>query len=274
MTPHRINPTIYQFTFGPNQPVATIVPGDRIIAETRDARGDDKNGAPIPEEMKQRQAGTTLCQSNPLVGPVYVEGAEPGNLLAVTIEKIQLNRDYAFSKQSSCFGSLTGEGPGKIMTYNDPIPDIEYRWKLDIEKNTGLLDMPGSRIGQAEVSIEPFIGSIGVAPRYGRIEMSLAPGEFGGNMDFRQVAQGTILYLPVWVEGAYLSFGDIHALQGDGEVNGTALETTAEVTLKVDLVQNPTRRPTGRAWRTGNPSWSSEAPGPFWTPSNCPRSKC
>jgi acetamidase/formamidase len=133
---------------------------------------------------------------------------------------------------------LTGEGRGKTLLYNDPIPEIYYRWRLDLEKNVGILDMPGSAIGKVEIPLEPFIGSIGVAPRYGRIETTLAPGEFGGNMDFREVREGTTLYLPVWVKGAYVSFGDIHAQQGDGEVNGTAMEATAEVTLRIEVIKD------------------------------------
>jgi acetamidase/formamidase len=87
------------------------------------------------------------------------------------------------------------------------------------------------------VPLDPFIGSIGVAPRYGRVEMTLTPGEYGGNMDYMETREGTTLYLPVWVEGAYLSFGDVHAVQGDGEVNGTALEVPAEVTLRLEVIK-------------------------------------
>ena len=88
-----------------------------------------------------------------------------------------------------------------------------------------------------EISLNPFIGSIGVAPRYGRVETALTPGEYGGNMDAVETRAGTTLYLPVWVRGAYLAFGDIHAAQGDGEICGVALETTGEVTLRLDVIR-------------------------------------
>jgi len=124
-----------------------------------------------------------------------------------------------------------------VLLYNAPIETIVYDWKLDLDRGVAIYEMPHSRLKRVEVPLDPFIGSIGVAPRYGRVEMTLTPGEFGGNMDCVETREGTTLYLPVWVRGAYLSFGDIHARQGDGEVNGTALETTAEVTLTISVVK-------------------------------------
>ncbi|NLE77363.1 MAG: acetamidase, partial [Chloroflexi bacterium] len=123
------------------------------------------------------------------------------------------------------------------LLYNDPIPEIRYTWQLDLARQVGRLELPQSRLGQAEVPMAPFIGSIGVAPRFGRVEMTLTPGEYGGNMDCIETKEGTTLYLPVWVRGAYLSFGDVHAFQGDGELNGTAGEAPAEVTLGIDVVK-------------------------------------
>ncbi|TLN18270.1 acetamidase, partial [bacterium] len=99
-------------------------------------------------------------------------------------------------------------------------------------RKTGLIELGGRRI---EIPLEPFIGSIGVAPRFGTYQMSLTPGEYGGNMDCPETREGTTLYLPVFVRGGYLSFGDIHAAQGDGEICGVALETTAEVKLGIGL---------------------------------------
>ena len=238
MTTHHLQPKIYYYTFGPSEPLARIKSGDTVIAETRDAMGNDAQRNPLPESMKQHIPGASLRQSNPVVGPLYVEGAEEGDLLAVHIRRIRLNRDYALSKQSANFGSLSGETPGHALLYNPPIEGIWYEWRLDLQRNIGMLDMPNSRLQHVEVPLNPFIGSIGVAPRYGRVETTLAPGEYGGNMDCIETSEGTTLYLPVWARGAYLSFGDIHALQGDGELNGTALEVTAEVTLDIELRKN------------------------------------
>lgn len=240
MTTHRLQPQMYYYTFGPNPPLARVKSGDTIIAETRDSMGNDAQGNPLPERMKQVIAGTVLRYSNPAVGPIYVEDAAPGDLLAVHIRRIELNRDFALSKQSANFGSLTGETPAHLLLYNPPIQTIPFRWKLDLKRNVGILDMPNSRRKQVEAPLHPFIGSIGVAPRFGRVETTLTPGEFGGNMDCVETRAGATLYLPVWVEGAYLAFGDIHAMQGDGELNGTALEVTANVTLDIDVIKGRT----------------------------------
>lgn len=237
MTTHHLIPEIYYYTYGAFPPALRIHSGDTVIAETRDAFGQDAQGNPMPEEMKQRIADTVMRESNPAVGPIYVEEAEPGDLLAIEIQRIRVNRDWALSQQSPNFGSLTGEGPGRTLLYNDPIPLIRYKWQLDLERQVGTLELPNSRLGRVEVPLYPFLGSIGVAPRFGRVELTLTPGEFGGNMDCVDTHEGTTLYLPVWVRGGYLAYGDVHATQCDGELNGTATEVTAEVTLKVDVVK-------------------------------------
>ena len=238
MATHRIEPHVFYYTFGPHEPVLHVQSGDTVIAETRDAFGYDARRNPLPESMKQRIPGTALRESNPVVGPIYVEEAGEGDLLAVHIRRIRLTRDFAISKQTSHFGSLTGEGPGHLLLYNDPIPTLWYEWELDLERNVGILELPDSALKRVEVPLNPFIGSIGVAPRFGRVEMTLTPGEYGGNLDCVDTCEGTTLYLPIWVRGAYLSFGDVHALQGDGELNGTALEVTAELTLDIEVLKD------------------------------------
>lgn len=237
MTIHHLEPKMFYYTFGPHPPALRIHSGDTVIAHTRDAMGYDARRQPLPAELKQPAPGTTLKESNPLVGPIYVEEAAEGDLLAVHIRAIRPTRDFALSKQGPHFGSLTGEGPGHILLYNDPIPLIWYEWQLDLERQVAIFEMPRSRRSRVEVPMDPFIGAIGVAPRFGRVETALAPGEYGGNMDCVETRPGTTLYLPVWVAGAYLCFGDVHALQGDGEINGTALEVTAEVTLDIEVIK-------------------------------------
>ncbi|MBI4789509.1 MAG: acetamidase/formamidase family protein [Chloroflexi bacterium] len=234
-TIHRLEPKIFHTTFGRNEPAFHIASGDTIVAETRDARGQDKHGAPLPDSMKPRADGFEYSPNNPLVGPIYVEGAEPGDALAVHIEKIELNRPSAWSSHSPNFGSLTGEQYSRRLLLNDPLPRLLFHWSLDLERRIGVLELTESRITRFELPLHPFIGSIGVAPRYGRVETALTPGEYGGNMDCVETRAGTTIYFPVWARGAYLSFGDIHAAQGDGEVCGSALETTAEVTLRVEV---------------------------------------
>ena len=235
---HRFKPNIYYFTFGPNKPALTVKSGDSVIAKTRDAGGGNERSEPLPEEQKQKIDGTVLRQANPLVGPIYVEEANPGDVLAVSIQRIKLNRSSAFSSHRPHFGFLTGEGAGMELYLNDPIPDRRFNWQLNLKNNTGTLVLKESRVKKVEVPLHPFIGCIGVAPRFGRTETSASPGEFGGNMDCVETKEGTTLYLPVWVKGAYLAFGDIHAAQGDGELCGVALETTAEVTLGLEVMKN------------------------------------
>ena len=224
---HKFQPQIYYYTFGPNEPALTIHSGDIVVTTTRDAMGFDEKLEPLPEMQKQRSDITSLREANPLVGPIYVEEAKPGDTLAVTIQKIKLNRDYAWSRHLSHFGGLTGEGPGKTLFLNEPLPEKRFDWRLDLERNVGILELESSRLKQVRIPLHPFLGSIGIAPRFGRIEPSLTPGEYGGNMDCVETKEGTTIYFPVWVVGAYLSFGDVHAAQGDGEICGVALETTA-----------------------------------------------
>lgn len=238
MTVHHLEPQIFHTTFGRNEPALRVQSGDRIIAETRDARGNDKHNTPLSDTLRPRADGFEFSTSNPLVGPVYVEGAEPGDALAVHVEKIALNRTTAWSSHSPNFGSLTGEQYARRLLLNDPLPRKLFEWSLDLQRRVGILGLRESRTKRIELPLHPFIGSIGVAPRYGRVETALTPGEYGGNMDCVETREGTTLYLPVWARGAYLSFGDIHAAQGDGEVCGSALETTAQVTLRVEVRQH------------------------------------
>ncbi len=232
---HRFSPTIYYYTFGPHEPAFRLHSGDHVIAETVDARGYDSHGTLIADELKQQSADTEFYPANPLVGPFYVENAELGDSLKVTIEDIKLNRTWAWSRFRPHFGALTEEGPGRNLLLNPPIETRFFNWTLDLHKKTARLDLPNSQVASIEVPTRPFIGSIGVAPRFGRVEISLTPGAFGGNMDCVETIAGTSLYFPVFVRGGYLAFGDVHAIQGDGELCGTAVETTAEITLNIEV---------------------------------------
>ncbi|MHA1355477.1 MAG: acetamidase/formamidase family protein, partial [Candidatus Heimdallarchaeota archaeon] len=149
---------------------------------------------------------------NPATGPVYVEGAEPGDTLEVHIEKIDL------AKQGSCciipnFGYIHED-------YPDP-------WTRIIPIKDGYAVFSD----KVKIPIDPFPGTIIVAPAEGS-HGTLIPKEYGGNMDSKACRVGTIVYLPVFVEGALFGVGDVHAVQGDGEVCGTAVEIDADVTIK------------------------------------------
>lgn len=235
---HRFKPSKYYFTFGPNEPAYRVKPRDTVVVSTVDARGGDSEGKKILEEAKQTSPGTLLNSSNPLLGPFYVEGAELGDTLVVKIERISLNRQSAWSGVRPHFGSLTEEVPDRRLLLNAPLEDRTFPWELDLRRSVGIMELPGSKLKKVEIPLHPFIGSIGVAPRFGRVETALTPGEYGGNMDCIETKEGTIVYFPVFVKGSYLAFGDVHAAQGDGELCGSALETTAEVKLRFDVVKS------------------------------------
>jgi acetamidase/formamidase len=235
---HHFTPQKYYHTYGPNPPALKIKPGDKIVASTVDAGGLDHMGKQITPDMRQSSPDTVYSSSNPLTGPFYVDGAEPGDTLIVEIERIKLTRSSAWSRNASNFGGLTEEAPGRRLLYNEPLPANRYEWSLDRENMTGATTLPGSKYSSPVIPLHPFIGSIGVAPRYGRVEMSLTPGEYGGNMDCPDVCEGATLHLPVNHRGALLVFGDVHAAQGDGELCGVALETSAELTLKIGVLKS------------------------------------
>ncbi len=237
---HILEPTVYQYTYGPNQPQLRVKSGDSVTACTIDAHGFDRHGDALTKGQKQKSETTTFQESNPLVGPIWIEDAQPGDLLQIVIQRILLDREYASSAVSPHFGALTGESTGRHLLFNDPLPEAKYRWELDLAAQTGTLMLPKSKLEKIHIPLNPFIGSIGVSPRFGRVETALTPGEYGGNMDCVETKEGAILYLPIWVKGAYLSFGDIHAAQGDGEICGVALETTAQITLKLEVIKSET----------------------------------
>lgn len=232
---HRIKQRIFYYTYGPNEPALTVKSGERVVAKTRDARGYDENMAAIPYSQKQRSDTTSFREANPLIGPIYVEEAAPGDRLVVSIEKIRLNRGSAWSRHRKHLEWFMESGKDFKPSSGQPVWDRKYDWQLDLKRNVGILELKESRPKIIEIPLHPFLGCLGVAPAFGRIEVSAAPGEYGGNMDCVETKEGTRVYLPVWVRGAYLAFGDVHAAQGDGEVCGVALETTAEVTIKLEI---------------------------------------
>ncbi len=232
---HRLAPTVFHYTYGPNEPAITVRPGDTVVTKTVDASGLDEHLKPLPRSMKARSPVTRYYEGNPLVGPIAVEGAEPGDALAVRIKKITLNRPTAWSSFIPHFGGFTGEGPGRELLLQRPLPAKRFEWRLDRKRNVGVLKLAKSRVKRVEVPLRPFLGSIGVAPRFGRVETAMTPGEYGGNMDCVETRAGATLYLPVSVKGGLLHFGDVHAAQGDGEICGVALETSAEVTVTLDV---------------------------------------
>lgn len=228
---HHFKPTKFYFTYdAKHEPALKLKSGDILVTSTVDAFGDK-----ISRSDQRASEVVHLPKVNHQTGPFYVEGAEPGDTLVLHLLKVRPNRDYALSTHLPNFGVLTGETYTAML--NNPLPEKTYIWKLDHEKNIGILELPNSKVGKVEIPLHPFLGTVGVAPNYGEAVISLTPAEHGGNMDCVETREGTKLYFPVFVEGGLFMLGDGHAAQGDGEICGTGLECSLDVTVKVDVIK-------------------------------------
>jgi len=214
-------PTAYALQYSSRPaPVLRIRSGDRVRTTTVDNEGQDAAMA------------WKAMPGNPLTGPFYVEGAMPGDTLVVHLEQVALNRDSA--KMYSGTLDRKAVQPGHVQT---AAPGWSRDWVLDRARGTARLAKPGERLAAMELPTKPMIGSIGVAPP---LNMALYAGDVwihGGNLDYNRVSTGTTLYFPVFRAGAYLFLGDGHALQGDGEISGQGLETSLDVTFRVELIK-------------------------------------
>ena len=210
------------------EPVLTITSGDEVVFETHIARGLERlrlAGATddeFPESMRivEREVTERGPGAHPLTGPIFVEGAEPGDVLAVHIDAIDFLMPLGVS------GFLPGGG---TLPTDYPYAGL-HLFRLDLDTRTSAF-RPG-----VDVPLRPFFGTIGVAPPWlkGRVS-SGPPGFHGGNFDLKELVAGSTIYLPVHVPGALLSMGDGHAAQGDGEVSGTAIETALSGRVRIVL---------------------------------------
>jgi amidase len=222
--------TVYFTYCYAHPPAMRIAPGDTVVTKTRDASNDvfavtDKTVNPKID----------LSKVNPQTGPFYIEGAEPGDTLVVRFDKIAPNRDWGWGASIPYFGALAPEYKTAMIT--DPVPDMLFVWRIDRQKNVGMLDLPRSKVGKVEVPLRPFLGTVGVAPPGKECLSSLVPGPHGANMDFNEVVSGVTMYFPVFEPGALFMVGDGHAAQGDGEVDGAAIETSMDVQFTVELLK-------------------------------------
>ena len=216
---HHLVPTVGWPTFAVRPPVLTVRPGDVLESESLWGEWYEKPGGKWPGE----------------VGPIAIEGAEPGDTLVVEVLKVRPNRPTAVSTQGGRFGALVPDQGTAFL--NETFPRGRYVWRLDRTRMTGTVDLPGSAIKSVTIPLRPMLGRVAVAPDGDEAFGGLWPGPFGGNMDVSDVREGTTVYLPVFHPGALFYFGDGHAAQGDGEVCGSGLETSMEVALRFDLVK-------------------------------------
>jgi acetamidase/formamidase len=196
-------------------PVARVAPGTTLEFECNDASGGQLTRASALADIASLDFG----RINPVTGPIFVEGAEPGDALKVTI------RDF----RPSGFG-WTANIPGfGLLADQFPEPAL-HLWSYDVAGKE-----PALFSSNARVPLKPFAGTIGLAPSEPGLHSVVPPRRVGGNLDIRDLAAGTVLYLPVEVAGALFSVGDTHAVQGDGEVCGTAIESPMSVALTFDV---------------------------------------
>jgi len=217
-------PQSFSYVFSPyREPIARVRKGERVVIQCEDAfESRIRSTQDVPSRAL---AGAKFL--NPQTGPIYVEGAEPGDVLAVRIEDISPTRDFAVSCLIPYFGGLTSTAVTR--TLQDPLEERVWIWQLK----------DGS-LSNEEVGLslpwQPFMGTLAVAPDLEAIT-TLAPGPFGGNMDVPDVCPGNTVYLPIWNEGALFYTGDTHARQGQGELCGVALEITSRVTVVFDVIK-------------------------------------
>jgi acetamidase/formamidase len=209
-------------TFAVREPVLRIRPGTTVSTRTFSRPGDyyERAGGAWPGE----------------VGPFYIEGATPDDTLVVRILRLRPNRDSAVSAVNPN-GISAVAADARTRMLNDPLPARRFEWKLDRSRGVGILEIPGSASKRIEMPLRPMLGRLAVAPSGGEAFGGLWPGNFGGNMDAADAREGTTVYLPIFHDGAYFYFGDGHALQGDGEIAGSGLETTMDVTLQIDVIK-------------------------------------
>jgi amidase len=219
---HRFVPQQFYNTYSfAHPPALHVKAGDRVITKTIDAAGTDWNGKSV------------ASGPNPQTGPFYVEGAEPGDMVVVTFEKLETNRTMAYS--SSLLAPYAVD-PGAIAARVDR-EARRLTWTIDSARGVARLDQADVQPGGLELPLRPMLGCVGVAPARKEAISTATPGAFGGNMDYARLNAGVKLMLPVNEPGALLFIGDGHARQGEGEVAGTGLETSLDVEFTVDLVK-------------------------------------
>lgn len=219
----------YAYTFGGVAPLMRIRPGTALRVWS-----DDAFGGALRSPSDRSAEKVDLRFVNPQTGPFYVEGAEPGDTLALHFVAMEPARDWGASAAIPFFGGLTGTAV--TATLQEALPDTTWIYELDRAAGTVTFAARYSELAVA-LPLEPMLGTVGVAPAGGEVRSSLVPERFGGNMDTPQLRPGSTCFLGVNVEGALFSVGDGHYRQGEGEACGTAVEGAMTTTLVVDLVK-------------------------------------
>jgi len=228
---HRFDPSPEQlaYTFGGREPVRRVKPGDVIEMSTEDCFGGLVRGV---DDLP-----SVVCEFpylNPVTGPFFVEGAEPGDTLAVHFVEITPARDWAVSSTFPHFGALTSTHT--TATLQAPLE--ERVWRYDIDVAAGVVRYHARRSDLTlDLPLDPMHGTVGVAPGAFEARVTLVPDAHGGNMDTPELRAGVTVYFGVNVPGALFAIGDGHARQGHGEVTGVAVEAAMRTTVAVDVIK-------------------------------------
>jgi amidase len=215
-----------KYVYGSAVPVAHLKAGDILDTNTLDCFGN-----------AIQKPGDTLSMSkgdNPLTGPFYIEGAEPGDTLAVKILDLQVDSNQGVGGFAPGFGAINPTNYTPMLT--PPLPEKIWFYPIDHASNTATFQALDSRF-TTKIPLHPFFGCIGVAPANGEARSSIVPAEFGGNMDSPEASVGNTVYFPVNVAGGLLYMGDGHAAMGDGEIAGTAIEVPLRARVQVDVIK-------------------------------------
>ncbi|MFC7863069.1 acetamidase/formamidase family protein [Streptomyces murinus] len=228
----RPEPDEYAWTFGGAAPVARVAPGTVLDLFTEDCFAG--------RVRSEKDLVSEVCEFpflNPQTGPFHIEGAEPGDTVAVHFVSIEPARDWAASTTVPLFGALTSTHA--TASLQPPLPERVWIWELDRARRTALFRARDSDF-ERELPLEPMHGTVGVAPANLEVRSALVPDAHGGNMDTPEMRAGVTCYLGVNVEGALLSLGDGHARQGEGETCGVAVECAMNTVVIVDLLKGVT----------------------------------
>jgi acetamidase/formamidase len=226
---YRPDPSAFAWTFGGAAPVMRVKAGDFLELWTEDAFGGKVRG---PDDVLSRVVEFPFV--NPQTGPFYVEGAEPGDTLAIHFVSIEPSRDWGASCLVPLFGALSGTH--QTATLQEPLPEVVWIYEVDrAARAVTYRARHGDQV--ARLPLDPMHGTVGVAPANLETRLSLVPDAHGGNMDTPEMRAGATCYLGVNVEGALFSLGDGHARQGEGETCGVAVECAMDTVIAIDLLK-------------------------------------
>jgi acetamidase/formamidase len=223
------DPAGLTYTFGGVEPVASLAPGSALSTWTFDCFGGRVRSA--------SDVVSEVCDPaylNPQTGPFFIEGAEPGDTLAVHFVSIEPRHSWGVSANIPLFGSLVATPTTAML--NAPLDERTWYYELDLAERLVRYAALDSAF-TIDLPLDPMHGTVGVAPPLGEARSSLAPGSWGGNMDTPEMRAGVTCYLGVNVEGALFSLGDGHARQGEGETCGVAVETAMDTVVIIDVIK-------------------------------------